>query len=434
MKQIVAVVAGIALVFLASKEAQAACGKMEVKKGDVKVTSAGKSQDAKVNMKICAGYTIVTGKEGRAKIVMDDGNELNISPNTDMKIEEYKSAQADGQKKVLLNVAAGKVRSTVQEKYDGEKSTFQVKTKSAVAGVRGTDFLTGFNPATQKSAFVTFEGKVEVGKPGPGGQIMNKVVVGAGQQTSASPGAPPSPPQTVPPGDLKKMDKQSAPDGTVRSNAPTSDKTAGPNKKDGDKKSDGGDKKSDGGTGDKKPDGGGDKNADAGSGDKKADGGGKADSGGAKADSRGAKSDGGTGKADSGGGGVAAGPSGGGDTGGGPARSPAATGGGDTANAAPGPGGPAPGGPMGPSAQPGPPSMAGEGMAGGDTLGAGGGAPVPQGPVFTGGPAGNPIAAAPLPLPPSLPPMPMVIAPPVCDFCNQAVTGGNARVHINVHY
>src|SRR5690606_34258508 len=106
---------------------------------------------------------VIAAKDARAKIVMVDKNILNISPETKITIEKYKFDSSKDEKNVSLNVLYGKVRSTVKQKYDGEKNTFNIKTPSAVAGVRGTDFLTGFNPITKTTKIVTFEGQVLTG-------------------------------------------------------------------------------------------------------------------------------------------------------------------------------------------------------------------------------------------------------------------------------
>jgi hypothetical protein len=147
---------------------------------------------------------------------MADGNELNISPESRIVLETYQYKPTDNKKKVLLNVVYGKVRAaTAKENMyndaaaDGQANSFQVKTKAAVAGVRGTDFLTSFNLQTNKAEVVTFKGEVIVGQMGPGGVILNPVAVGAGQKTEAIPGAPPAPPKTVPPTEMQKISSES---------------------------------------------------------------------------------------------------------------------------------------------------------------------------------------------------------------------------------
>ena len=206
-----------ALSFAQSQNAFASCGTFEVSKGDVKVQSAdGKIAAAPVGSKICSGDTVIAADQARAKIHMEDGNELNISPNSKIVIEAYQYDVASNKKKVLLNVLKGKVRATTahenmynDKSKDGQANTFQVRTKSAVAGVRGTDFLTGFDPKTNKMDVVTFRGKVEVGLAGPAGQIMNPVQVVVGQQTSVSLGQPPALPRAVSPAELTKMNVES---------------------------------------------------------------------------------------------------------------------------------------------------------------------------------------------------------------------------------
>lgn len=197
----------------------AACGEILVSKGDIKVESAsgGKPTAAAQGTKVCQGDTIIAGLQSRAKVKMEDGNELNISPESRIKLEIYEYKPADNKKKVMLNVLYGKVRSATREENmyndqakDGQANTFQVKTKSAVAGVRGTDFLTSFDRKTSKTEVVTFKGSVDVGRAGPGGTIMNAVSIGAGQKTEALPGAPPAPPKPVPSKDMEKMNVESS--------------------------------------------------------------------------------------------------------------------------------------------------------------------------------------------------------------------------------
>jgi hypothetical protein len=204
------------LVTLVNAKANASCGSIDVAKGDVKLQSGGKTSPAAVGSKICSGDTIIAGADSRAKIKMEDGNELNVSPDSQIVIENYQFNPAENKKKVLLNVLKGKVRATTKEEnmYNdkdsgGQANTFQVKTKSAVAGVRGTDFLTGYDPGTKTSSIVTFRGNVEMGQPGPNGSITNSVHVKAGQTSSAVAGQAPQPPRVVPPHELNKLNTES---------------------------------------------------------------------------------------------------------------------------------------------------------------------------------------------------------------------------------
>jgi len=183
------------------------CGSFRVVKGDVvyKKNGTQKFNKARINKKVCQGDMIKTGESSRAKVVMADKNELNISPSTELIIEVYSE-----NKKAVLNVLNGKVRSNVKQKYqDNKQSHYRIKTKSAVAGVRGTEFLAGYDRATNRSQVVTFEGEVALGRV-EGGRVVAQVAVRAGHTSTASLGADPTPPQQVPPQELVNIDQESS--------------------------------------------------------------------------------------------------------------------------------------------------------------------------------------------------------------------------------
>src|SRR5688500_17595879 len=119
-------------------------GVFQVVKGDVQIiTQSSKTQTkAKIGSKVYHGDTITAGKDSRAKIVMVDKNEISVSPDSKVVIENYEYQPQADKKNVMLSVLYGKVRAKVEQKYDDQKNKFQVKTPSAVAGVRGTDFFT----------------------------------------------------------------------------------------------------------------------------------------------------------------------------------------------------------------------------------------------------------------------------------------------------
>jgi hypothetical protein len=229
-------------------------------------------------MKVLEGDTIKAGPESRAKVVMVDKNVLNISPDSKIKIEKYVFNEEKNEKNVSLNVLYGKVRSTVKQKYDGEKNTFNIKTPSAVAGVRGTDFVTQFNQVTSSTKIVTFEGQVMAGSGfDPSGKIANAVAVNPGQFTVASTGAPPAPPVELPKSELASMKAETSADSPAKDGAGGGDRAPGSeksDKKDGDKNGDGADKGGPGGGKDGAgKDGPGKENADKGGNDKNGSGG-----------------------------------------------------------------------------------------------------------------------------------------------------------------
>lgn len=196
-------------------------GVLMVVKGDVQIIQKDKAVKAKVGTKVLQGDTIATGKDARAKLVMVDKNVINISPDSKFLLEKYEYNPDQNKKGALLNVIYGKVRTTVNQKYDGEKNKFQVKTKSSVAGVRGTDFLVQFNQTTNTSKVVTFEGVVEVGVGlDTMGRITNPVSVTPGQFTVAAVGTPPTAPAVMPQAEISSLNSQTVAEAPAQSQQP----------------------------------------------------------------------------------------------------------------------------------------------------------------------------------------------------------------------
>lgn len=187
----------------------------------VKSSQGGQITKARLGSKVLPGDIIITDADSRAKIVMVDNNEINVSPNSQIEIQKYEFDPTKNKKDVLLNVIYGKVRSKVEQKYDGKTTKFQVKTPSAVAGVRGTDFLAGYASATGVSQIVTFEGRVEFGIYGPNGQILNPVFVAPGQMAEIGRGGMPAKPTEMPKGDLEQMNTDTNSDSAAAPKAPT---------------------------------------------------------------------------------------------------------------------------------------------------------------------------------------------------------------------
>jgi len=220
-----------ALIVLPSKNLWASsCGVFRVVKGNVtfQKRSVGKFKKARINKKICAGDTVNASEASRAKIVMSGGNEINVSPKTKFKIEKYVQNKKGKDNKALINVLYGKIRSNVKQKYkNDDQSFYRVKTKSAVAGVRGTEFMVSFDDTKSSSKVVTFEGKVAVGKFDQG-KFLGLVNVGPGQFTSNRVGSNPHAARDLPKAELAQYDRATEVSPDSGSSAPASDQNRTP--------------------------------------------------------------------------------------------------------------------------------------------------------------------------------------------------------------
>ncbi len=204
------------LLFFSQVLFAAQSGTFMVVKGKVKIESAGTAVDARVGSKIQVGETVVTENDSRAKIVMSDRNIINVSPNTKIKIEKYTNSAND--KNVNLNLIEGKIRNNVHEKYNGKNSKFQVKTATAVAGVRGTQFITSFDRQTRITEVVTLRGEVTLQalKPNTDVPSGDPVVVKKGEKSEAKEGVAPAEPTKVPDKEIKQIEQET----TVKKDPP----------------------------------------------------------------------------------------------------------------------------------------------------------------------------------------------------------------------
>ena len=139
--------------------AQQSIGVFLIVKNKVQIFRGSENIKVSVGQKVQEGDVVITDIDSRAKIVMNDRNIINVSPSTRFKITKYVT---DANRNVSLDLSNGKIRNNVIQKYDGDKNKFEVRTATAVAGVRGTRFITGYNPITKITQVVTLKGQVAV--------------------------------------------------------------------------------------------------------------------------------------------------------------------------------------------------------------------------------------------------------------------------------
>lgn len=145
-----------------------------VAKGDVKVLStkidpAGaaknfvlfegqkfKYKKVKIGMRLRPGQVVMTGTNGKAKLAYTNGDHMMVAPGTSVTIPSpVKGKKGTSSIKLIY----GKMRALISKK--GPRKKMNVRTKSAVAGVRGTDFFIGHNP-NKGMEVVVLRGEVAV--------------------------------------------------------------------------------------------------------------------------------------------------------------------------------------------------------------------------------------------------------------------------------
>ena len=130
---------------------------VKMMRGKVEALTLGKSAPLKVDDWVEEGAVVKTGEKSFAKLIFTDKSQMNVGPSSELKIEKFSDKEAG-----VIDVVKGKIRSQVSKDYlqmkDQDKSKLFIKTKNAVMGVRGTDFMITTNG--QNTATVLFEGQV----------------------------------------------------------------------------------------------------------------------------------------------------------------------------------------------------------------------------------------------------------------------------------
>jgi ferric-dicitrate binding protein FerR (iron transport regulator) len=104
--------------------------------GPVSIETKGKPAPAKTGAELPSGAVLVAGEGATAIVALDDGSRLKMRAGTRLKVEV---SPKNGQVDAFLE--SGSVFARVTE---GLKRRFQVRTPSAVAAVRGTEFFTAY--------------------------------------------------------------------------------------------------------------------------------------------------------------------------------------------------------------------------------------------------------------------------------------------------
>jgi len=129
-------------------------GKVEMVEGEVVIIHAGEltGYRAKKDLPLFTGDTIVTLETGRIRFKLDDESILRLSSETKLVINRSVFDPAKESRSSYFGMSTGKARFWVSKFADFKRSVFNVKTPTAVCGVRGSDFI---NFVTASSTEIT---------------------------------------------------------------------------------------------------------------------------------------------------------------------------------------------------------------------------------------------------------------------------------------
>lgn len=125
-----------------------AIGKITAVEGNVDIMKPGQERVIPVRLlaPVSEGDIVRTKSSGKAEITFDDESIIRMAPNSRLQITEY-LMEGSKRKSGVMNLFRGKIRAVVSKSRKiigiafGEGERFEVRTPTAVAGVKGTDFF-----------------------------------------------------------------------------------------------------------------------------------------------------------------------------------------------------------------------------------------------------------------------------------------------------
>ena len=150
----ISMVAAIALAVVASAALAAGgvVGSVVAVRGVVYLESSGAQQPLTIKLPLHEGDSIISAA-GKAQIALNDGTIMSVGENSRVLVAEHETAGSDT--KSRLRMISGALRLLVAKVTPSGK--FEVETETAVAAVRGTDWLIEATPERTSVALVAGE-------------------------------------------------------------------------------------------------------------------------------------------------------------------------------------------------------------------------------------------------------------------------------------
>lgn len=193
-------------------------GTAEQVSGLVRVERGDSSAFLRQGEPVHVGDRIRTGANATVRILFVDDSTISLSRNSHLEVTEYLFDPEQGRRSAL-SLWMGRARATVS-RFAGD-SDIRVNTPTAVAGVRGTDFVIEVAPAGDEypdagpeespelysTEVVVISGTVAVSSLLA---ELGEVLLSAGTGTSVGSGAPPTPPRQLAPAELQQIQQTAA--------------------------------------------------------------------------------------------------------------------------------------------------------------------------------------------------------------------------------
>lgn len=142
MRYLSSIIAAVLVTFATLAAASdGSVGRVKTVKGSATIVRGQSSLPAVFNEKVHQGDTLRTGPDGSLGVMLKDDTSLSLGPNTEVVIDQFLFAPAEGKLSVVARMLRGTAvyLSGVIAKLSPQSVRFE--TPNASIGVRGTKFL-----------------------------------------------------------------------------------------------------------------------------------------------------------------------------------------------------------------------------------------------------------------------------------------------------
>lgn len=150
---------------------------------------------------LAQGDQVRTQAGARMKILLRDDSVLTLGESSQLRIDEQVAGDAPESTFWLL---FGKIRAIATERYGAAGARFEVKTPTAIAGVRGTEFVAQHQAADEETLVVGIVDTTTV-RAAIDATGERAIRLGPGQSTTIRRGSYPSPAKAMPAGQIRSL-------------------------------------------------------------------------------------------------------------------------------------------------------------------------------------------------------------------------------------
>jgi len=170
-------------------------GQVVAAEGTAEILRGTAVTPAQAGIAVAKGDELRTGRPGRLRVMFQDQSVVTLGDDSRLTVDEQVFDPERSQAQSTVSLVKGKVSSIVSAYYNWSGSKYEVKTPTAVAGVRGTELVVIYDDDLDSTEVLGFSGQIRVHS------LVDPdapwVLVTAGQVSTVARNRPPTKPQQM---------------------------------------------------------------------------------------------------------------------------------------------------------------------------------------------------------------------------------------------